>query len=279
MIDFAAENLISLKIDAEKDAGPELRDRFRLPGYPTIVFTNAAGNEVDRIVGYRPVDVFLAELTRIRANRGTIADLTARFEANPAIDSLAVQIAEKYEERQDRLAALSYWLKALNIPDGDQEMARYRIASNQTLLTESDRSLKEYLAGSVDETYFADAYNVLQRFYRSQKDTSAEVDIYVRLMEFLERKSAATSADLNGYAWRMSQLEINLEDALAKIRRAVVMAADELPEDRAGLMDTEAEVLWKLGRSAEALTIIEQCIKLQPEDQYFKDQKTKFQKQ
>ncbi|NIR93225.1 MAG: tetratricopeptide repeat protein [Gammaproteobacteria bacterium] len=46
---------------------------------------------------------------------------------------------------------------------------------------------------------------------------------------------------------------------------------------RAQIMDTEAEVLWKLGRTAEAIEVISRCIELQPDDPYFQEQKNKFQ--
>ena len=74
----------------------------------------------------------------------------------------------------------------------------------------------------------------------------------------------------------MTQLEQNLEDALIKIRQAVELVIDESADTRAGLIDTEAEVLWKLGRIEEAVAVINKCIDLQPEDNYFKEQKEKF---
>ena len=95
-------------------------------------------------------------------------------------------------------------------------------------------------------------------------------------MTFLEKQNKLTASDLNSYSWRMTQLEKNLEDALVKIRLAVKLAADEPADAQAGLMDTEAEVQWKLGRLDEAITVIDECIKLQPKDQYYKDQKAKY---
>ena len=41
-------------------------------------------------------------------------------------------------------------------------------------------------------------------------------------------------------------------------------------------MDTEAEVLWKMGNIDDAVKVIDKCIALQPNDKYFKDQKEKF---
>ena len=73
----------------------------------------------------------------------------------------------------------------------------------------------------------------------------------------------------------MAELEINLEDALIKVKRAVELSADN-PNGQANIIDTEAEVLWKLKRFDAAIDAIEKAIVIDGENQYFKDQKVKF---
>jgi thiol-disulfide isomerase/thioredoxin len=51
-------NAIPLKIDAERN--PELAERFTVEAYPTLVFLDASGDEVLRILGYRDPADFLA---------------------------------------------------------------------------------------------------------------------------------------------------------------------------------------------------------------------------
>lgn len=265
-----------MKIDAEKGNGPELRDRYKLPGYPTIVFIKADGSEVDRIVGYRPAAVFLEELERINRNEGTIDDLSHQLANYPEDDSLIVRIAEKYEDRGDLEAALPYWEKLLILPSDKQDLAHYKVATNSARIADSTEPLTAYLQKYPSGIFTAEAYSSLRRLYRSLKDTAAEVQTYVEFIDYLERESKFNPGDLNGYSWRMTQLEQNLEDALIKIRQAVELVIDESADTRAGLIDTEAEVLWKLGRIEEAVAVINKCIDLQPEDNYFKEQKEKF---
>ena len=52
VVKWADENLISLKIDAEKGEGIELTKKYNATGFPTILFTDSDGNEIDRIVGH-----------------------------------------------------------------------------------------------------------------------------------------------------------------------------------------------------------------------------------
>jgi len=47
-------------------------------------------------------------------------------------------------------------------------------------------------------------------------------------------------------------------------------------QSKAQVMDTEAEVLWKLGQIDDAIKVIEKCIVLQPDDEYYTKQKQKF---
>ena len=40
--------------------------------------------------------------------------------------------------------------------------------------------------------------------------------------------------------------------------------------------DTKAEILWKLGETNKAIIIINESIDLEPENQYYQNQKNKF---
>jgi len=68
----------------------------------------------------------------------------------------------------------------------------------------------------------------------------------------------------------------NLEDALSMVRMAVRLVAEEPAENQTQIMDTEAEVLWKLGRVEEAVAVIDRCIEMQPDDEYLRGQRVKF---
>jgi len=65
---------VSLRRNAEKE-GAGLADRFEVDSYPTIVFLDPEGNEMDRILGYLPPDKFLSRVERIRAGDTFLACL------------------------------------------------------------------------------------------------------------------------------------------------------------------------------------------------------------
>ena len=73
----------------------------------------------------------------------------------------------------------------------------------------------------------------------------------------------------------MTELNINLDKALQKINISLSII-DENDNNRAMINDTKAEILWKLGETNKAIIIINESIDLDPENQYYQNQKNKF---
>ena len=109
------------------------------------------------------------------------------------------------------------------------------------------------------------------QYYKGESDTISELKHYEKLIEFFPTNSSA----LNSYAWRMSELGINLEKALIKARLAVDLSSDN-PKYQSNILDTEAEILWKLGKIEDAIITIDRAIRIDSEYEYFKEQKEKF---
>ena len=73
----------------------------------------------------------------------------------------------------------------------------------------------------------------------------------------------------------MSELELNLEDALIKVDTALSLI-EETHKSYPNVLDTKAEVLWKLGEIDAAIDIIDEALKINPNSEYYKTQKEKF---
>lgn len=81
--DFANKKQINWKIDAERGEGPELAKKYAVSGYPTIVFVDGNGNEVDRIVGYIPAKDFLKKIKEFNEGINTYGAITKTLKSNP----------------------------------------------------------------------------------------------------------------------------------------------------------------------------------------------------
>ena len=98
-----------------------------------------------------------------------------------------------------------------------------------------------------------------------------ELSIYKLYLQYFMENSNF----LNTYAWRMTELNRNLDDALDKVDLSLSLI-DENNQMYPMILDTKAEVLWKLDKTDEAIKVIDKAILLDSESQYYKAQKEKF---
>ena len=309
VIEFAKKNLISKKIDAEKNNGPQQKKKYRVMGYPTILLLDSEGNEIDRIVGYRPSDEFLNELNRIKNRENTLSDLITRYKKNINNSSVKIDLAEKYilmnlpdsarslldniysyQKKKHQLdfsvsfnlSQLYYKIRSLDrsieILDQivDSGVDSSDIAYFFRLLYKSKRSsdidaLLEYaeLSENIDRKQKS-YWQIIRILKKYKREPDLEAELYLKVIDLYTSDYKYLPSLLNSFSWRMTELEKNLDIALVKINKAL-----EYGED-IKILDTKAEVLWKLNRSEEAVEIIEKCILSDPQNKYYKDQKKKF---
>ena len=290
VIEFAKKNLISKKIDAEKNNGPQQKKKYRVKGYPTILLLDSEGNEIDRIIGYRPPEEFFNELNRIKNRENTLSDLITRYNQSINNSSVKIDLAEKYilmnlpdsarllldniysfQKKKHQLdfsvsfnlSQLYYKIRSLDrsIEILDQIVESgvdsSDIAYFFRILYKSKRSsdidaLLEYaeLSENIDRKQKS-YWQIIRILKKHKRDPSLEAELYLKVIDLYTRDYKYLPSLLNGFAWRMTELEKNLDIALVKINKAL-----EYGED-IKILDTKAEVLWKLNRSEEAGEIIE----------------------
>ena len=187
-------------------------------------------------------------------------------------------LASKSEDRQDNeLSSELYQIILDRKTDFDVnviERAEYyfaRLAIKNGNILEIENFIQKY----INSNYVKTVYYDLIRYYVSQKNNQSEAQTYQRMLNTFSDDPSM----LNSYAWRMSELEINLNDALIKSARSIELV-DSIGGKFLSLkpmaLDTKAEILWKLDKIDEAIEIIEQAIEIDPDYQYYKDQKLKF---
>jgi tetratricopeptide (TPR) repeat protein len=273
VIEFS-EQFISIKINAGEEPGKEIAERYNINGVPQMVFVNNNEDEIDRIIGYRKPNDFIVQVQDILDGNNTLPDLTDRLANDPDNNDLLSALAGKYVEMGNDNGATELYEKLLvNSPGNVSEEingARYYLAMKK--FYEGDKApIESFIKAYPSSEYVYEAYSKVSRFYASEKDMENEVIV---LTEWSNKYPDDYSA-LNAFAWRMTELETQLEEALVKVRHAVSLL-DDKPDTQANIIDTEAEVLWKLGRIDEAVEAIDKAIEISPDYQYFQDQKTKF---
>ena len=129
----------------------------------------------------------------------------------------------------------------------------------------------EYVDLTDDTTRKKQSYWQIIRIIKNDTDNqSLEAELYLKAVNLYDKEYKYLPRLLNGFAWRMTELGLLLHQALEKVNLALEFGQD------LKILDTKAEVLWKLGRVDEALNVINKCIQGDPEHQHYQDQKEKF---
>ncbi len=87
-------------------AGKPVLERYRVSRVPTVLFVQPDGAVVDVVPGYVPVERFVAEVTRIRSGKDTIASLREQCAAAPDDLALKLRLVQKLRASGDKAGSL-----------------------------------------------------------------------------------------------------------------------------------------------------------------------------
>jgi len=273
VINFANEHFINLKIDAETDYGRELFNQFNGTGYPLIVFLDQDGIEIDRFAGYVPAYEFINKMNDVLSGENILSSYLEQYNQGNHTAELVKKLANKYNDKGEYKIALRYYKelsKTANLSLSDFNVAKYHIASLSLQDNNTDLII-EYLEQYKESEYFERAIYDLIDYYKANQMEFEELSIYKLYLQYFMENSNF----LNTYAWRMTELNRNLDDALDKVDLSLSLI-DENNQMYPMILDTKAEVLWKLDKTDKAIEVIDKAILLDSESQYYKAQKEKF---
>lgn len=277
----ADANFISIKIDAEKGEGIALAKQYKISGYPTILFFSADGQELDRVVGYQDAGHFQRSMT-LAANGGTRAILDEVNSKKDLKDAQKLLVAaEYYEEQHDNAKALDLLTRASALDQDDKLKIREEAQYHLAFLTKGDDQWKALEQAVMQYPMRAEGQQatmyLLQHAFQSEHP---EQDA-ARLVEFWVSRHPDDINVMNYFAWSAAEKGVLLDQAEELATRAVGIA--DTPTEKATIMDTRAEVLFKLNKAQEALNQEEAALALlnpSKDAKLFKDlsaQKVKFQ--
>ncbi|MFZ1321091.1 MAG: thioredoxin fold domain-containing protein [Ignavibacteria bacterium] len=172
---YANERQINWKIDAEKGEGPELAKKYGVKGFPTIIFTDPSGTEIDRIYGYLPAEQFLIRMMDYNNGINTYSFLSANLEKEPDSPQNNFLMAEKIIS---------------NGLDGDP-----KVYLNKAILNDPGNTL-----GYTDDAKFTLAYlnqspEELQKLLTEYPESEKVKDGYINLASFYEEKGEPIKTD------------------------------------------------------------------------------------
>jgi tetratricopeptide (TPR) repeat protein len=259
-----------MHINSKSDEGKILREKYHVRGVPTVILFSGDGGEIDRIVGYDARDEWMKEILGYAFDVGTLSDVKKQADEKNT-GALCYTAANKYYERGSYDDSLAYIEKARKDASNSAGLkANIELLEGECLLPKDPEKAKAILLaiclGEDKETSEA-AFDDLVRHFRKQKDDAGIINLYKKMLP----KRPDDVDFLNSYAWTFSEMGKELDSAL----KAALKAA-KLSKDDPQILDTLAEVYFKMGEKGLAVETIDKAIAREPEDDYYKEQKRKF---
>ena len=177
---WANANQINWKIDAENGEGPDLAKKYGVKGYPTIVFTQPDGTEIDRIYGYLPAQQFLAVMKDYHSGVNTYAALKAAVESEPGDPASNYKYADKIVSTGLEADPKPYLEKVISSDPGNSagytDDAKFLLA----YLNEDEKALSDALKEFPQSNKAKDGNMNLASYYSSKSDFKKAKEIYAQ---------------------------------------------------------------------------------------------------
>lgn len=273
---FINENFISIKINGKKDEGPDIKKNLNVYGYPTIVFIDPDGTELDRISGWDGnKENFSETLKDYLQGIGTLKALLAELKSDQSNVELNYKMAEKYVSRWEGAKAAAYYQQVLKLDPQDTknyaEKAKCYIAMDQIWTNKAPEALEEFIKSCKNHELLKESFSTLVRYYENQKDSPNTLRIYD---QYLSAFSDDTGV-MNGFAWYI--YEQRLTDQYAKGIEMARKAVDLEPE-AAHVWDTLAWLYYESGDYNAAVKAMDKAVDLAPETEDFQKSLATFKK-
>lgn len=284
--DFANANLISYKIDAEKGEGVDFAKKYQIKGYPSILFLDGDGNEIDRIYGYVPAKDFLEMMQDYNKGINTFSYLKTEVEKNPSNIEASLKLADKYSMYSESDKAKELLNKIVEMDGsnagGKTDDAKFRLI----LFTEKDEKAKQlevFIKDNSNSDQLKDAYVSLSETYYYELSDMPTADKWFK--ETLA-KYPNDDAVNSSYGQYMNQVAVGFADkgtgpedynkGLGFIETALKYVAGSVNE--ASSYYIQSKLYFNLKDYSKALESVDKALKIFDRKLY-REHKTKVEQQ
>lgn len=177
--------LVPIMLDGERGEGKALCDARHINSYPTMIFQDPSGGEVDRAFGYHDPTRLHQVIGDMLADRNTVGDLRRRVAEAPAVWSLRQSLGLRLALRGDTEEALIHLDKVI-AADPDDALG----LASQALFVKG-RYVHYLKTHNLDEAVQAFG-QLLERFPKSASARDGALDLArIRVMRGLKPQAEA----------------------------------------------------------------------------------------
>jgi len=265
---YINNQFVPLKVVKEEGDSPELKKKFNIPGYPTVIVVKNTGDKIDRTIGFSgKKDEFMQIIKDYAEGKNTLAAFVRNYQS----DSLNVEnnyaLAKKHTDRFEREQAAQFFENVLKLDPNDEygfgEESRYELAIHEARSNKNIDPLLGFIKGTANEDYLVKGYSTLINYYRNENDTSKVVTAYEEVIS----KMPDNVDLLNSYAWDIytAKKQDMYDRGIELAKRAV-----ELEPETDAIWDTLAWLYFEKGEVENAVKAMEKAVELDPESDYYK---------
>lgn len=284
--DFANSNQINYKIDAEKGEGIDFAKKYKIQGFPSILFLDGDGNEVDRVYGYVPAKDFMEMMQDYNKGINTFSYLKSEVEKNPSNIEASLKLADKYSMYSETDKAKELLNKIVEMDGsnagGKTDDAKFRLV----LFTEKEEKAKQleaFIKDNPSSDQLKDAYVALsETYYYDLSDMpTSEKWFKETLNKFPNDESVGSS-----YGQYMNQVAVGFADkgtgpedynkGLSFIQTALQYVAGSVNE--ASSYYIQSKLYYNLKDYSKALESVDKALKIFDRKLY-RDHKVKVEQQ
>jgi len=256
-------HFINIKINGQEGAGKDYKAKFNVRGYPTVLFFQSNGLEIDRICGYNgDKSLFYQTVLDYVDGKNTLGSMLAQVNQSPDDVAANFFLARKYIGRWESAEAQPYLEKVLELDPrdayGHNEECRGYIAVYILRTTGDDQPLIHLLDHSSDQAHLEEGFNALIRYYQ-QKEMQAKL---FRAYEQAIQKLPENTDFMNGYAWYIYEQKAKdrYEQGIGITRRAL-----QIKPEAANIWDTLAWLEFDNGQIDLAIEHMKKAVELAPQ--------------
>lgn len=208
-----------MKINAEKDR--PIAKKFRVRSFPTILFVDAKGKRVDKIIGYLPPTQFAAKIQDILTIHRELSAMAAQFMTDPTNLEMGGKLGAAYAGRGKASLAKKI-IKQLEAADPNND---------QGYLTDVYLAMGEYY---LDEK---ERYHSAIRWYNKAVELGHDPAVIavaryrISLAYFTQRTQHTIKAKKFGEKLRSAKVAIDALLAMSDVPADLRLQADDLAKN------------------------------------------------